>query len=80
MSDNEPIRMAIAVMTAWTDDPNRDDFATTTVSSYLGDDPDADVKLLDGLIRLAGWLLVKLEDATDSEMRAILQDIAKKLG
>lgn len=80
MAIHEFTKMAIAVMTAWTDDENKDDFATKTVTSYLEEDPDAEIKLVVGLINLSGFLLVKLENETGSDMRAILQDIAKKVG
>jgi hypothetical protein len=78
---SETIRMAIAVMTAWTEGPNNLDFAfaARTVTNYLDDSPHAHLKLLAGFTTLSGWLLVKLEEASGKPMREILEDVAKKV-
>jgi hypothetical protein len=77
MTSHEPALNAVAVMTAWTDDPNNPQFMVEQVGTYLGE-PDGDLQLIHGLVHVAGWLLVKLSECTDREMRDLLQECARR--
>ena len=81
----EQLRVAVDVMTAWTTDPNNVDFAISRANEYLDEGPDGYQSLLAGFVGLSGWLLIKLAKAeggsgraAQDEMRAILQDIARR--
>jgi hypothetical protein len=81
---DEGIRKAIDVMTAWTFEQDRTDFAGSRVTEYLGE-PDGGFEFLMGLLSLSGWLLLRAAkaegesgNATPEEMRAVLQDIARR--
>jgi hypothetical protein len=81
----EQLRVAVDVMTAWTTDPNNVDFAISRANAYLSEGPDGYQTLLAGFVGLAGWLLIRLAkaggksgNAAEDEMRAILQDIARR--
>jgi hypothetical protein len=75
---NEFTRRAIDVMTAWTTEPSGGDFTRSRLVERVTEEPDGAIKLIFGLITLAGWLLVRLEDATGQDMQSHLQDIARK--
>jgi len=79
------LRIAIDVMTAWTTDPDNVDFAISRANEYMNEGPDGYQTLLAGFVGLSGWLLIRLAKAegksgkaAQDEMRAILQDIARK--
>jgi hypothetical protein len=79
------LRVAIDVMTAWTTDPDNTEFAISRANEYLSEGPDGFQTLLAGFVGLSGWLLIRLTKAesvsgnvTQEEMRAILQDIARR--
>ena len=83
----EQLRVAVDVMTAWTTDPNNVDFAISRANEYLDEGPDGYQTLLAGFVGLSGWLLIRLAQAqadggsgmaAPDEMRAILQDIARR--
>lgn len=81
----EQVRIAVDVMTAWTTDPDNVEFAISRASEYLSESPDGYQALLAGFVGLSGWLLIRLAkaeglsgNATHDEMRAILQDIARR--
>jgi len=81
--NNDAVRAAIDVMTAWTSEQDRTNFASSRVAYYVGKGPESEGQLLVGLLSLTGWLLTRLAkaegesgNATPEEMRAILQDIA----
>jgi hypothetical protein len=81
----DQLRVAIDVMTAWTTDPLNFDFAISRASEYLSEGPDGGQALLAGFVGLSGWLLIRLAKAestsgnvTEANMRAILQDIARR--
>jgi hypothetical protein len=81
----EQLRVAVDVMTAWTTEPDNVDFAIGRANGYLNDGPDGYQTLLAGFVGLSGWLLIRLAKAesesgraTRDEMRAILQDIARR--
>ena len=73
------LRRAIDVMTAWaTDNPDTTDFSKDRVLKYVAEGPDGEVRLMAGMISLAGYLLVRLEEASGKPMQWHLQDIARK--
>jgi hypothetical protein len=79
------LRAAVDVMTAWTTDPDKTDFAISRANEYLSEGPDGFQTLLAGFVGLSGWLLIRLAkaegqsgSATQDEMRAILQDVARR--
>jgi hypothetical protein len=81
---NEALRNAIDVMTAWTMQQDSTEFAQGRVAEYLAG-PDGGVAFMLGLLSLAGWLLLRVAkaegasgNATPDEMRAVLQDIARR--
>lgn len=84
MDKNQAVRNAIDVMTAWATEQDSSDFAADRVREYLAG-PDEGVEFVVGLVSLCGWVLVRLAgvegesgNATPDEIRAILQDIARK--
>ncbi|SLL18482.1 hypothetical protein [Mycobacteroides abscessus] len=80
MQQYDDVYRAIDVMTAWaTDDPNGTDFSQERVLQYVTDSPDGETRLLFGLMSLAGYLLVRLEESSGKTMQWHLQDIAKRL-
>jgi hypothetical protein len=83
MEKPDNLRRAIDVMTEWTTDPTGFSTAGDRLGEYISEGPDEDgfdgeMKLMFGLISLAGYLLVKLEAATGERMQSHLQDIALK--
>lgn len=73
-------------MTAWTEASDDTDFAMSRAEQYVNEpDGDGDSRLREGLITLAGLLLLRvaqeagLDTATPDELRAILQDLARRL-
>jgi hypothetical protein len=71
-------------MTAWTLQPDSTEFAASRVAEYLAE-PDGGLAFVTGLLSLAGRLLVRSAraegesgNATPEEMRAVLQDIARR--
>lgn len=84
MDRSEAVRAAIDVMTAWTMQQDSTDYAQDRVARYLAA-PDGGAAFTTGLLSLAGWLLLRAAkaegasgNATPDEMRAVLQDIARK--
>ncbi len=82
MEKSDNIRRAIDVMTAWATDPTNFN-AGERLGEYIREGPDehgadGEMKLMFGLITLAGTLLVKLENVTGTSMQEQLQDIALK--
>lgn len=71
-------------MTAWaTDNPDDARFSNERLMEYVAEGPDehgtdGEMKLMLGLLNLAGWLLVRLENETGKSMQWHLQDIARK--
>ncbi|KUI01293.1 hypothetical protein AU189_13410 [Mycolicibacterium acapulense] len=71
-------------MTAWaTDNPDSIGFSGERLLEYVAEGPDEDgadgeMKLLYGLISLAGVLLGRVETATGKSKQWHLQDIARK--
>lgn len=76
MANKDDLARAIDVMTAWSDEPNGGDFAWQRMVERATDEPNGDIKLVIGLVTLAGWLLVRLEEATKKDIRTHLQEIA----
>jgi hypothetical protein len=80
----EHVLQAIDVLTAWTTESDSTDFAMSRAEQYVGE-PDGERKLRNGLITLVGLLLVQVtkeagsDTATPEQMRAVLQEIAKRL-
>lgn len=67
-------------MTAWaTDNPDSTQFSQERVLEYVLDGPDGEAELMMGLMSLAGYLLVRLEENTGKSMQWHLQDIAKRI-
>ncbi len=64
-------------MTAWSSDSDPDFTWSRLVDNVL-DEPDGDMMLLMGFVNLAGELGIRLEKATGRDVRAHLQDIARK--
>ena len=72
--DDTPTAKAFAVMTAWTDNPDTVAGAQEPLGAYLREGGQiAAAVLLTGMIDLAGQLLKKLEQATGTDMHAILE-------
>ncbi|TPW98031.1 hypothetical protein [Mycolicibacterium fortuitum] len=84
MDKRDNLRRAIDVMTAWaTGDQDDTSFSGERLLEYIAEGPDEDghdgeMKLLYGLLNLAGTLLVRLEATTGETMQWHLQDIARK--
>lgn len=77
MNQYDNLRRAIDVMTAWaTDEPNSAKFSGERLGEYVGEGPDGEMQLMFGLVSLAGYLLVRLEERTGVSMQSHLQDIA----
>ena len=80
----EEVFWAIDVMTGWTEASDSTDFAMSRAEQYVNES-DGDVRLREGLICLAGLLLVRVaqeagsDTGTPDELRAILQDLARRL-
>lgn len=85
MDKNDNTRRAIDVMTEWaTGNPNDTAAANQRVLAHVTEaadegGADGEMKLLMGLLNLAGTLLVRLEAETGKSMQWHLQDIALKL-
>jgi hypothetical protein len=82
MEESDNLRRAIDVMTAWATDPENFDVGTR-LAAYVREGPaaagaDGEMKLMFGLIGLAGHLLARLEKATGESKQSQLQDIALK--
>ncbi|CAA0120956.1 Uncharacterised protein [Mycolicibacterium vanbaalenii] len=86
MDKNDNTRRAIDVMTEWaTGNPDDTAASNQRVLAYVTEaadegGADGEMKLLFGLLNLAGTLLVRLEAETGKSMQWHLQDIALKLG
>ena len=63
------------MLSIWLDSPSYSADLTHDVTRVLDEGPEATLELIAGLTNVAGWLLVKVGGADNSE-REILQDIA----
>ncbi|WP_301122174.1 hypothetical protein [Mycolicibacterium fortuitum] len=84
MEKDDNTRRAIDVMTEWATG-NPDDTAASgeRLKEYVSEPADengvdGEMKLMYGLLNLAGILLVRLESETSKSMQWHLQDIAKR--
>lgn len=72
---------AIAVMTAWSEGGNSNDFAVDTLMDYIRDfGPDFDTAqrhMSIGMLNLCGLVLMRMEAETGKPVGTILQDIAR---
>ena len=76
----ENMQVAIDVMTAWADDPEGTKKSVgERVAEYVEESPEGEAGVLMGLVGLAGYLLVRLEDRTGETMQSHLQDIALRV-
>jgi hypothetical protein len=78
VTDDEPTRWAIDVMTAWLEHGHDADFVHHRIADYVGA-PGGREDLVTGLINLAGLLLSGLELTIGKDSREILQTIARTL-
>ena len=69
-------RRAVDVIGEWSDSPDRVEFMETRVGPYLAE-PYGHLKLIVGLVHVAGCLLVKLEMETGIGRQEILEDCAR---
>jgi hypothetical protein len=72
-------RRAVDVIGGWSDAPDRVEFMGTRVGPYLAE-PAGHLKLIVGLVHVAGCLLVKLERETGMSAHDILEDCASNPG
>lgn len=80
MNRHENLQRAIDVMTAWADDPEGTKRNVgERIAEYVEESPDGEASVMMGLVGLAGYLLVRLEDRTGETMQSHLQDIALRV-
>jgi hypothetical protein len=72
-------RRAVEVIGEWSDSPDRVEFMGTGVGPYLAE-PYGHLKLIVGLVHVAGCLLIKLERETGMRRHEILEDCARNQG
>jgi len=72
-------RRAVDVIGGWSDSPDRVEFMGTGVGPYLAE-PSGHLKLIVGLVHVAGCLLIKLEKETGMRRHEILEDCARNPG
>jgi hypothetical protein len=84
-SNDDAIGIAIEVLTAWTTQSDSTAFAEDRLLAYLAQGPQTAIDVLGGFLSLSGWLLIRAArsegesgNATPEEMRAVLQDIARR--
>ena len=77
MAEHESFnRRAADVIGGWSESPDRVEFMETRVGTYLGE-PYGHLKLIVGLVHVAGCLLTKLEKETGMDGQQILEDCAR---
>ena len=69
-------RRAVDVIGGWSDSPDKVEFMETRVGPYLGE-PYGHLKLIVGLVHVAGCLLAKLEVESGTGRHEILEDCAR---
>ena len=80
MAEHESFnRRAVDVLGGWSDSPDRVEFMGTRVGPYLAE-PYGHLKLIVGLVHVAGGLLNKLEMETGMSSHEILEDCAGNQG
>ena len=72
-------RRAVDVIGEWSDSPDRVEFMGTRVGPYLAE-PYGHLKLIVGLVHVAGCLLIKLEMETGMSRHEILEDCVRNPG
>jgi hypothetical protein len=72
-------RRAVDVIGEWSDSPDRVEFMGTRVGPYLAE-PYGHLKLIVGLVHVAGCLLIKLEMETGMRRHEILEDCVRNPG
>lgn len=80
MEDHESFnRRAVEVIGEWSDAPDRVEFMGSRVGPYLAE-PYGHLKLIVGLVHVAGCLLNKLEMETGMSSHEILEDCVRNPG
>ena len=69
-----PTARAVAMLTIWVNSPNDTEGVHQELLATMDEGPEAMIELVQGLLNLAGTLLVKLGGAENRE-REILQEI-----
>jgi hypothetical protein len=77
LPDPEGFGPAIAILTAWANSPDDVRPAAGVAAGYIADGL-PELVLVNGLISLAGLLLVRLERATGTPAPELLTDLARR--
>jgi hypothetical protein len=77
--DDEAMRMAISVLTAWINSPQEGGPIDAVIKSYEDERPDARAEILRGMVPIAGSLAQALAEVKNSEPGEVLHTIAAYL-